>query len=78
MTDIKNTQNELEAIGKRLSSLLIHNNISRRMIADSAHCTSATIGRWTRGEAPYSFLILADLHNEFNIDLNQLICGGND
>ncbi len=64
-----------EQFGKRLEKVLIEHDLTRRAVADSAHCTGATIGRWTRGEVPYCILILAELHKKYGIDLNTLICG---
>ncbi len=66
---------EREQFGKRLEYLIEEQGLTRRAVAVGAHCTGATIGRWIRGEVPYSILILAELHNVYGIDLNTLICG---
>lgn len=66
---------EYEQFGKRLEKLLGSRHLTRRAVAEKTHCTGATIGRWVRGEVPYSILILAELHRKYDIDLNTLICG---
>ena len=64
-----------EQFGKRLEKVLTEHDLTRRAVAVGAKCTGATIGRWLRGEVPYSILILAELHKQYGIDLNTLICG---
>lgn len=66
---------EREQFGKRLEDFLDTQDITRRRVAESAGCTGATIGRWIRGEVPFSILILAELRRRYQIDLNKLICG---
>lgn len=66
---------EREEFGERLENILIDKGVTRRQAAEDVGCTGATIGRWTRGEAPYCIVILAGLHREHKIDLNELICG---
>jgi len=66
---------ECKQFGQRLEVILQTQHISRRTIAEGANCTSATIGRWLRGEVPYCVMILAELHRTHGIDLNTLICG---
>lgn len=68
-------RNEREQFAKRLEDILFTKNVTRRQAAELAGCTGATIGRWTRGEGPYCIVILARLHRELGIDLNELICG---
>ena len=63
-----------EQFGKRLEKLLASQDLTRRAVAEGTHCTGATIGRWIRGEVPYSILVLAELHRVYGIDLNTLIC----
>lgn len=64
-----------EQFGRRLEDTLIERNVTRRQVAENINCTGATIGRWIRGEAPYSISLLAGLHRKYGIDLNNLICG---
>jgi len=66
---------ELEQFGQRLEEQLSTKQTTRRAAAELVHCTGATIGRWVRGEGPFSILVLAELHRKFGIDLNELICG---
>ena len=73
--DTDDMADEYEQFGKRLEDALIEHNITRRQAAESIGCTGATIGRWIRGEAPYSILLLAKLHRQYGIDLNELVCG---
>lgn len=67
--------NEREQFGKRLEKLLTAQDITRRQAAEAIGCTGATMGRWLRGEAPYSITFLAGLRRKYKIDLNKLICG---
>lgn len=64
-----------EQFGERLGDALAVKGVARRQAAERIGCTGATIGRWVRGEVPYSILFLAGLHREYDIDLNELICG---
>lgn len=65
-----------EQFGKRLEKILDEQNMTSRRAAEDIGCTGATIGRWKRGEVPYSVVvILAGLHRKYGIDLNELICG---
>lgn len=66
---------EREQFGERLKKVLEDRQLTRRAVAEDTYCTGATIGRWLRGEVPYSILILAKLHREYDIDLNSLITG---
>jgi len=67
---------EREQFGQRLEEILNTKGISRRQTAREIGCTGATIGRWIRGEVPYSVIpILAELHRKYGIDLNELVCG---
>lgn len=66
---------EHEQFGRRLEAALSERNVTRRQAAEAIGCTGATMGRWIRGEAPYSVLFLIGLHREYGIDLNELICG---
>lgn len=70
--------NEQEQFGRRLEDFLMEQNITRRQVAEDVGCTGATIGRWIRGEAPYSIMFLAGLHRKYRVDLNKLICGENE
>ena len=64
-----------EQFGQRLEELLTKRDLTSRKVAEQVRCTGATIGRWKRGEVPYSILILAGLHKHYGVDLNKLICG---
>lgn len=64
-----------EQFGKRLEELLIEQDVTGRQVAERVGCTGATIGRWRRGEVPYSILLLAGIRREYGVDLNKLVCG---
>jgi len=66
---------EYVQFGKRLEDVLIAQDVTRRQVAEDTGCTGATVGRWIRGEAPFSIFVLAKLHRKYDIDLNKLICG---
>lgn len=66
---------EREQFGKRLEEFLIEQRVTNRQVAEDIACTGATIGRWKRGEIPYSILLLAGLRKKYGVDLNKLISG---
>ncbi|KKN52379.1 hypothetical protein LCGC14_0612960 [marine sediment metagenome] len=66
---------EREKFAIRLEFILNQQQVTRRQIAEDTGCTGATIGRWLRGEVPYCINILAELHRQYGVDLNELICG---
>jgi transcriptional regulator with XRE-family HTH domain len=68
-------QTEKVQFSNRLRQLFLHHNVTQRTVAERTNCTGATMGRWLRGDVPFSISVLAALHREFNVDLNELICG---
>lgn len=64
-----------EQFAERLEVFLKSKHVTRRQAGEAAACTGATIGRWIRGEVPYSILVLAELRRTYGADLNELICG---
>jgi len=61
--------------GERLQAFLITQEPSRRVIADSIDFTGCRMGQWTRGDVPYSIVVLFKLRRKYGLDLNKLICG---
>lgn len=66
---------DCEQFSNRLEEFLNKRELANRQVAESIGCTGATIGRWKRGEVPYSVALLAGLRREYGVDLNMLICG---
>lgn len=61
--------------GERLQTFLIEQEAARRTVAASVDFSGARLGQWTRGDVPYSIVVLFKLRRKYGVDLNKLICG---
>lgn len=64
-------------LGERLQETLTIGapKLSLREIAETTETTTVTLHKWSAGDVPYAFLILARLRQNYGIDLNYLLTG---
>ncbi len=59
--------------GRRLQKVV--GDHSKLQIANDLGCSDVTVRFWLKGKIPFAIFILRELHEVYNVDLNELIAG---
>ncbi len=64
-----------EKIGKLIAQLRRENNLTQEALGEKIGVTNKTISRWENGNYMPDIEMLQILGREFNVSINELICG---
>jgi transcriptional regulator with XRE-family HTH domain len=64
-----------ESFGARLSQVLSEKKLTFQGAGKRFGVSGVTLNQWARGNAPFSFQVLQQLHKIYGVDLNWLIAG---